>query len=218
MKKKNTILANMYDDIPEGKKYVNELNQKDSVDPYISLIFTEFEFGLNLDPGVIYINGEIDDSTFYDVVAKTNLIIKYRANYNLNEDSPITLIINSLGGDVYPAFGIIDYIRTLPIKVNTICRGRAMSAAAWILACGTGIRAASKNSSIMFHEISSDFFGKGSDVKQATKHLEVLENSILNLLEQTTNKSSDWWKTSCIKDAYFTPTEAVSHGIIDSII
>jgi ATP-dependent protease ClpP protease subunit len=93
-----------------------------------------------------------------------------------------------------------------------------MSAAALILTCGTGTRAASKNSTIMFHEISSDFFGKTSDVKQTVKHLEVLEESFLTLLEETTKKEKDWWKTTCIKDVYFLPTDALSHGIIDAIV
>ena len=70
----------------------------------------------------------------------------------------------------------------------------------------------------MFHEISTDFFGKSSDVKQSVKHLEVLEESFLKLLEETTKKPKNWWKENCIKDTYFMPTEAIDLGIIDAIV
>ncbi len=218
--KNNTIkvFGNLYDEPQTTISTDTDIFQKDQTDPFLSQIFTEYEFGLNLDPAVLYINTDIEDPLLYDMIAKINLIIKYRKKNNINELDPITLIINSSGGSVYTAFAMIDYMRSLNIKINTVCRGRAMSAAALILTCGTGTRAASKNSTIMFHEISSDFFGKTSDVKQTVKHLEVLEESFLTLLEETTKKEKDWWKTTCIKDVYFLPTDALSHGIIDAIV
>ena len=59
-------------------------------------------------------------------------VLKYRQSTNYKGDikAPINLMINSPGGDIYEMFGIIDYIESLDVKVNTICRGRAFSAAA----------------------------------------------------------------------------------------
>jgi ATP-dependent Clp protease protease subunit len=209
---------NLYDEPAFDKKTKQPEDQKSFMDPYISRILTELEYGLNLDNGVLYINSEIEDFVFYEVVSKINAILQFRKHYQLDEDAPVTLVINSSGGNVYSAIAIIDYMRKLNIKVNTVCRGRAMSAAALILTCGTGVRAASENSTIMFHEVSSDFFGKSSDVKQSVKHLQTLEESVFRLLESTTSKSKDWWKENCIKDTYYTPNDAVQLGIIDKIL
>lgn len=199
-----------------GQEVVDAL--KGSMDSYTARIFSEMEFGVNLDSGVLFINSEIEDFVFYEVVAKINLILQYRDFSGLDADAPITIIINSGGGNLYTAFAIIDYIKTLKVKINTICRGRAMSAAALLLTCGTGTRAASKNSTIMFHEISSDFLGKSSDVKQSVKHLHVLEESLFGMLDESTKKDKEWWKEICIKDTYFTPAEALELGIIDAIV
>lgn len=208
----------IYDEQLPDKRTTNTDSVKSGVDPYLARLFNEMEYGINLENGVLFINSEIEDFIFYEVVAKINLIMQYRKHENKDETAPITLIINSVGGNAYTGLAIIDYIRGLDVKVNTVCRGRAMSAAALILACGTGTRAASKNSTIMFHEISTDFFGKSSDVKQSVKHLEILEDSYLSLLEETTNKPKDWWKDKCIKDTYFVPTDALELGVIDTIL
>lgn len=208
----------LYDEPAFEKKQQQKDDSKSYLDPYVSRILTELEYGMNLENGVIYINTEIEDFVFYEVVSKINAILQFRKHYEMDTTAPVTLIINSSGGNVYSAIAIIDYIRKLSVKVNTICRGRAMSAAALILTCGTGTRAASENSTIMFHEVSSDFFGKSSDVKQSVKHLQTLEESVFRLLETTTTKSKDWWKENCIKDTYYTPKDAVELGIIDSVL
>ena len=49
------------------------------------------------------------------------------------KDDPINVIINSDGGDVYDMLGLVDYIESLSVKVNTICRGKAFSAAAILI-------------------------------------------------------------------------------------
>lgn len=210
--------SSFYDDSVLNKPSDIMDQSKVSMDPYITRIFNEMDCGINLDSGVLFINSDIEDFVFYEVVAKINMIMQYRKHVNIDETLPISIVINSGGGNAYTALAIIDYIKGLSVKINTICRGRAMSAAALILTCGTGIRAASKNSTIMFHEISSDFFGKSSDVKQSVKHLQVLEESFFSLLEESTKKEKNWWKEHCIKDTYFTPNDAIELGIIDSIL
>ena len=78
------------------------------------------------------------------------------------------MLLNSPGGDVVETLGLIDYIRTLKdndgIATNIVCRGSAMQLAALLLA-GTGLRAASKHSKIMVHQLSTFNMGKLEDVK-----------------------------------------------------
>jgi ATP-dependent Clp protease protease subunit len=156
------------------------------------------------------------DGTLYDFVLKVRSIMYMRDEDK--KDDPINIVINSDGGDVYEALGMIDFIHSLNVKVNTICRGRAMSAAALLLCSGTGTRAASKNSTIMFHEMSSGIYGKSSDMKANVQHMEKLEEILVDIMSQNSNKDSKFWKETTVKDYYLTPEEALELGVIDKII
>jgi ATP-dependent Clp protease protease subunit len=177
---------------------------------------TQMDYGIDVDASSVLLFGEIMDGSLYDIITRIRAIIHMRKEEHRND--PLNLIINSDGGSVYEALGIIDYIQSLDVKVNTICRGRAMSAAALILCAGTGLRAASQYSTIMFHEISSDIYGKSSDMKANVQHMEKLEEILLEILKSNSNKEKDYWKNVTIKDYYITPKEAMDLGVIDAII
>jgi len=182
-------------------------------------LYKEIEFAVDVEDSVVYIVGEIEDFGLYDFMVRCRAIIKNREE---GDSSPINVIIDSVGGDVYEMFGIIDYIESLErnsdIKVNTICRGKAMSAAAMILACGTGKRLASKRSTIMIHEGSSMQAGKSSDLKAAHKynaHLEDMANAILG---EKTIKDKKFWSEQTKTDLYLSSKDAQKLGVIDGII
>lgn len=177
---------------------------------------TQMDYGIDVEASTILLFGEIMDGSLYDIITRIRAILHMRKDEHKND--PINLIINSDGGSVYEALGIIDYIQSLDVKVNTICRGRAMSAAALILCAGTGVRAASQYSTIMFHEISSDIYGKSSDMKANVQHMEKLEEILLEILKSNSNKEKDYWKNVTIKDYYITPKDALDMGVIDAII
>ena len=143
-------------------------------------------------------------------------------NREEGDNSPINVIIDSIGGDVYEMFGIIDYIESLEknsnIKVNTICRGKAMSAGAMILVSGTGKRLASKRSTIMIHEGSSMQAGKSSDLKAAHKYNSHLESMANTILGERTAKDKKFWAEHTKTDLYLSAKDAQKLGVIDGII
>ena len=201
----------------ETPKYFNkEINIENDISVKWKEATTQMDYGIDVNTSSILLFGEIMDGSLYDVTIRIRAILHMRDESKKND--PINIIINSDGGSVYEALGIIDFIQSLDVKVNTICRGRAMSAAALILCAGTGTRAASKSSTIMFHEISSDIYGKSSDMKANVQHMEKLENIILDIICTNSKKNADFWKTSTIKDFYITPTEAIELGVIDTVI
>src|ERR1700733_12053308 len=65
-----------------------------------------------------------------------------------NKKPPIVLLINSSGGSIYNAFGLIDIVKKSTIPVVTVCIGEASSAASMLLASGKK-RYATENSTIM---------------------------------------------------------------------
>ena len=182
-------------------------------------LYKEIEFAVDVEDSIIYIIGEIEDFGLYDFMVRCRAILRNREE---GDNSPINVIIDSIGGDVYEMFGIIDYIESLEknsnIKVNTICRGKAMSAGAMILVSGTGKRLASKRSTIMIHEGSSMQAGKSSDLKAAHKYNSHLESMANTILGERTAKDKKFWAEHTKTDLYLSAKDAQKLGVIDGII
>ena len=178
--------------------------------------FREFDYGIDINNNIILIQDEIQTGLLFDVVSKVRLLKK------INTDlKSITILLNSGGGDVVETLGLIDYIRSLDrdgIKINIVCRGMAMSAAALLLTAGTGLRAASKHSKIMVHQLSSFTAGKLSDIKSNARFAEQLEDDCNQIMEECTNKDKKWWQSNQQNDYFITSEKALELGIIDKII
>lgn len=212
-------MADLYDDEGTGETKVSKKTTQEETQE-LPLRWKEalaqIDYGFDVETSSVLLFGDIADGTLYDLVLRIRAILHMRDESRKNDS--INLIINSDGGDVYEALGMIDFIQSLDVKVNTICRGRAMSAAALLLCAGTGIRAASKNSTIMFHEISSGIYGKSSDMKANVQHTEKLEDILVGIIVENSNKDSAFWKDKILKDYYLSPSEALDLGVIDTII
>jgi len=163
---------------------------------------------------IIFLNDEINDSTLTDLIIRMRSLLQNRDD----KQAPVNLMINSPGGDVHEMLGIIDYIESLEVPVNTICRGRAFSAAAIILACGTGSRMMSKRSTVMFHQSSSFLGGKMSDISAYLDNVKNIEKTIYDILAEKTNKDQAWWKDNMKSDLYLTAEQLKEYNVIDTII
>lgn len=208
-------MANLYDD-EEIKVERTKAEQTEDLPVRWKEALAQMDYGIDVDTSTIYLYGDIVDGTLYDFVLKIRGVMYMRGEDR--KDEPINIVINSDGGDVYEALGMIDFIQSLNVKVNTICRGRAMSAAALLLCSGTGARAASKNSTIMFHEMSSGIYGKSSDMKANVQHMEKLEEVLVQIMSENSNKDQKFWRETTLKDYYITPEEALELGVIDKVI
>ncbi len=169
---------------------------------------------LDYEDSVIFLSDEIGEHTLTDFIIRMRSLLQNRKD----KTAPVNLMINSPGGDIYEMFGIIDYIESLDVKVNTICRGRAFSAAAIILVCGTGTRMMSKRSTVMFHQSSSFLGGKMSDITAYLDNVKSLEKIIYVMLAEKTKKDAEWWKNKMRSDLFLTATELKEIGVIDEII
>jgi ATP-dependent Clp protease protease subunit len=193
---------------PKGKRK-KEADEKDAK-------FNEIEYGINIDESIIYLHGDIMMGNLFDLMSKIRIILANRPKSNAND--PITLMLNTNGGDVYEALGIIDYMQSLSVPVNVVARGRAMSAGAMILCCGTGVRSASKQTTIMVHEASAEIYGKSADIKANADHIDDLEEDFYKVMESKTKQNADFWRKACRKDYYMSAAKALELGVIDEII
>jgi ATP-dependent Clp endopeptidase proteolytic subunit ClpP len=209
----NTVYKGLYDDEPESKKkrLEDKKDEKSSKD-----LYNEIDYGVSVTDSVIYLHGDIMLGNCFDFISKVRLILEHRPADK--KEDPITLLLNSNGGDVYEALGIIDYMESVSVPINVIARGRAMSAGAMILCCGTGIRAASKNTTIMVHEASANIFGKSADIKANAEHIDELEEDFYKMMAAKTKHDEEFWRKACRKDYYMTAAKAAELGLIDQVI
>ena len=215
---KNNPGMGVYDDdmtvSPKTKRKFKQTDELDDSerDPR----FDEIEYGINIDDSVIYLHGDIMMGNLFDFIAKVRIILANRPEEKATD--PINVLLNTNGGDVYEANGIIDYIQSLSLPVNIIARDRAMSSGAMILIAGTGVRVASKSTTIMFHEASAELYGKTADLKANADHIDELEEEFYTQMASKTKQDKEFWQKSCRKDFYLTAQKALELGVIDKIV
>lgn len=169
------------------------------------------------EPKSFYLTSFTEDSVkeLHDVV---NSCIKLRQTI-------LPIHIESPGGLVHYLMGIlsaIEYARENGIKVATYVSGVAASCAALVLAYGDeGFRFSSKNSTIMFHNISSGFVGKIDESKEYFINCETLEARCFEKVSKHLKKNKDWLKKNLEKrknyDWEVSPEECLSLGIVNHI-
>ncbi len=170
-----------------------------------------------LEGSIHFLIGEICESTVSEVV-------KWLVYENLNPktDKILTLYINSQGGDLYEAFGLIDLMKNSQIPIRTIGYGSVMSSAFLILASGTkGERYIAPNTGIMCHQFSSsEDIGKYHDIKAMRKETDRINQTMFDILKETTGLDGRTIKNRLLPahDVYMTATEMIDFGAADHIL
>jgi ATP-dependent Clp protease protease subunit len=138
----------------------------------------------------------------------------------IEKRTPINLIINSEGGDVYSGFGIVEAIIHSVTPVHTICHGQAQSMAALILSAGHK-RSIGSYSTVMYHEINWDVeFAPGKFHRQELDEANRMQDVYDNLLLEFTNLTQS--QLLLIKNQgtywYMGSEDAMRFGIVDEIL
>jgi len=162
----------------------------------------------------IFLYGEINAATAYDVGCR----LKYLDFIDSNE--PITIEINSPGGEVSSGLAIIDTMKCISAPVKVIVCGMAASMAALILASGTrGMRYALPHSSIMIHQPLGGFgVSQASDIDIYAKNIIKTKKILNEILAESCQKSVSDIENDTDRDYYMNALEALSYGIIDEVI
>lgn len=169
-----------------------------------------------LESSTHYIYGEINSEN----IAEAIKWILYE-NLQAKEQKTLTLYINSIGGDLYDAFALIDVMRSSPHIIRTVGIGAVMSSAFLILSAGTqGERWASGNASFMSHQYSDNLSGKHHDLKATMKDGELMNQRMINLLKTTTGLPASKVRSKLLPptDVYLTAQEVIDLGVADHLI
>jgi ATP-dependent Clp protease protease subunit len=164
--------------------------------------------------GTFYLSGEINEDNVGDCI---RWIMAENCEGKRKE---LTLVINSPGGDLYSAFGLIDMIRASKIPVSTIGVGSLMSAAFLIFITGAkGCRRVTRNTSVMCHQFSTYYEGKEHDAKAYEKETKYIKQRMLDIVKESCSMDEKVIKRKLLppSDVWLTAQECVDLGVADSI-
>lgn len=167
------------------------------------------EYGIDIEKRRIMLDNEVDE---YSV----GLVI--RAVRRMIDDSksiPIDIYINTDGGSVYDGLALYDCLRACSYtKIRTHAFGRIFSMGVIIYLAGDE-RFSTPNSTFMAHSVSGGSIGKTHELKTDTKETERINNVLLEILADRTNKTKAWWQKEIqFEDKYYSKKKAVELGIV----
>ena len=162
---------------------------------------------------IIFIGDEITDATASVVVAQLLFL------ESEDPDKDIHIYINSPGGSVTAGMAIYDTMNYIKPDVSTICVGLAASMGAFLLSAGKkGKRFALPNSEIMIHQPLGTSSGQATDIEIQAKRIVSKKKLINKMLSDLTKQKKKKIERDTERDKFFTSTEALEYGLIDTII
>lgn len=170
-----------------------------------------------LQSGIIFINEEFTGQ-YVSKIQASLLYLKEVISPKESEENPITIYINSPGGEIYSLLGLYDVMQSL-IKdgyvIKTVNIGIAASAAAVILLSGSkGHRYCLPHTTVMLHQPSAGTYGTVTDMEIDVAESRRLKQDLNSIIKQ---HASEELIPLLERDAFLTPEQALEYGIIDEI-
>jgi ATP-dependent Clp protease protease subunit len=160
----------------------------------------------------ILLTGEVDKELSEKVIR--NLLLLESIS-----DDPITILVDSPGGDVYAGFSIYDMIRFVKAPVRIVGMGLVASAAALIiLAVPKERRFGLPNSSYLIHQPLSGIQGVATDIEIHARELEKMKTHLNEIIAEATGQSIERVSRDTDRDYWVNAKEAIAYGLIEKII
>lgn len=182
------------------------------------------EFNLEMDSDKIFIHttqnkmyytGSITQDGCYHIIKTLAQLEEIALKYNYNN---ISFIIQSPGGTLLPALGVIDAMSSSKVPIHTYVNGFAASAASLISVCGHK-RFMGKNSLLLIHSLrmtmdEGNFNNLEDNYMNAVKITEILKKIYLEKSILTENQLDKLLE----HDLWLNSDECLELKLIDNII
>jgi len=163
----------------------------------------------------IWLNGDIDSALIETLYAN---LIKLE---NEGPGQPLTVTINSDGGNFYESIVATDIMGTISSPVKTIALANANSGG-FIIFMGGGERICHDYTCLMMHSVKSSYFATPAQAKDKTEYMNYTQEKVARFFSfQTDGKTSPkYWMElfDSGKDKWFSIEEALKLGIIHRVI
>ena len=170
-------------------------------------------FSLLLKNRIIMLGTPINDQI-------ANLIVA-QLLYLAREDSskPISMYINSPGGQVYSGLAIYDTMQQIECPVSTVAVGFTASFGTVLLTAGTkGMRYALPNSTVHMHQPLGGAQGQASDIEIQAREILRLRTSLNGILSKHTGQPIERIEEDTDRDIYMDAEAAMKYGLVDEVL
>jgi len=130
---------------------------------------------------------------------------------------PIRLFINSGGGSITAGIASMDTISRCNVPVYTFVDGFCASAATFLLVVGKK-RFMSKNSYMLIHQLSSQLWGKYSEIEDEKKNLDLMMKTIRTVYTEHTKVPTEELDEILKHDLLWDAKKCLEYGLVDEII
>lgn len=154
--------------------------------------------------------GSIDEENSEDIIEKLFALDTLNKN-------PITIYINSPGGECDSGISIINTIKTINSPVNTVILGEACSMASSISIQGDK-RFCYENSVFMVHDMSVDLSDYSLKAKDRAKFNEKYYNLLEKQLKENTSLSDEDLELARSGELWLFSDEMLEKGVVDEVI
>ena len=137
-----------------------------------------------------------------------------------SDDQPVTVFINSPGGEIFSGFAIFDMLNFISCPVTTIVTGFAASMGSILsLAADKGCRYAMPQAKIMIHQpLLMGYQGRATECEIQAREILKTRDHLVKLYSEQTGKSHEEIKKALDRDNWFTAEEALEYGLIDKVV
>jgi len=134
-------------------------------------------------------------------------------------EKPITVIVNSPGGEADTGFGIYDMMRFVRPEVRVLVAGLCASAAVMVfLAAPKEHRYSLPNSRFLLHQPSSATFGQASDLEIASREILKLRDRYNEIVAHETGKKLEQVNEDADRDFWMSAHDAAEYGLVSRVV
>lgn len=159
--------------------------------------------------------GTISDSSWYDDDVTPKL---FAEELQALGGKPLTVRVNSPGGDVFAAHSIYNQLKTYSGHITMRIDGLAASAATIVTCAGDTIIMPS-NALYMIHNPATYAWGNAEDMRTAADVLDTVRQTIINVYQKHTgeNLTMDELVQMMDDETWMTAGDALAYGFVDQI-
>jgi ATP-dependent Clp protease protease subunit len=170
-------------------------------------------FSLLLKNRIIFLGTPINDQV-------ANLIVAQLLFLNQEDrEAPISMYINSPGGQVYSGLAIYDTMQSIANPISTVAVGVTASFGTVLLAAGTkGQRYSLPHATIHIHQPLGGVQGQASDIEIEAREILRLKTRLNQILSQHTGQTMETIERDTDRNFYMDANMAVEYGVVDQVL
>jgi ATP-dependent Clp protease protease subunit len=136
-----------------------------------------------------------------------------------DREAPISMYINSPGGQVYAGLAIYDTMQMIPNPIATYAVGVTASFGTVLLAAGSkGYRYALPNATIHMHQPHGGAQGQATDIEIQAREVLRLRSNLNSILADHTGQPLEVIERDTDRDYWMDAKSAVEYGLVDEVL